>query len=350
MSVSHRRLMCCAAVAAVFAVIVGVQPLTQPDQHTAATSEVATVSNPTAFTTGSKLDTNNDQVHASALTQRSELGPLPASLQGAEPSVVLTTDEQGNLVPEHDLLILFDFYLSALGEEPLDLLLSRIRQSLGDRLEGQALAQAQDLLRRYVDYRIALGDIEGSSTPVTSNGMAPVSNLRERFQQMTALRQELFSQAEGEAFFQLDNVQDEYMLQRLTIEQNPSLNDQQRQQAIASLDQTLPEEIRAVRQRVTRDAELYVTTESMRRTGAGEEEIYKVRAETLGHTSAANLAALDRKREKWDQRLSEYARERDAIRESGLSRADRESAVDTLIEDRFDALEGKRVRALDSEL
>lgn len=350
MSVFRHRLMYCAATVAALAVIVGVRLITQPDQQVAATSEVATISNSSVVTTGSRLGANTDQVHASGLAQRSELNPLPASLQGAQPKVVLRTDEQGNLVPEHDLLILFDFYLSALGEEPLDLLLSRIQQTLDNQLKGQALAQARDLLRRYVDYRIALGEIEGSSTQVVSNGMAPVSSLRERFLKMTALRQELFSPAEDEAFFQLDNVQDEYMLQRLTIEQNTSLSDQQRQQAIAALNQTLPEEILALRQRVTRDADLYVATESMQQAGAGNEQIFKLRAETLGDEAAANLAALDRKREKWDQRLSDYARERDAIRESGLSRADRDAAVDALIEDRFSELEGKRVRALDSEL
>lgn len=342
MSVSHRRLIYCAAIVALLALIVGLQRLSQPDQHTAATPEVATVSNPSAF---------NDQIHTDALSQRLKLSLLPASLQGAEPRVAFTTDEQGNLVPEHDLLILFDFYLSALGEEPLDRLLSRIQQTLGDQLEGHALAQAQDLLQRYVDYRLALGDIEGSAIPATSNNMAPVSTLRERFQHMTALRQELFSQAESDAFFQLDNVQDEYMLDRLTIEQDPYLNDQQRQQAIASLDHTLPEEIRAVRQRVTRDAELYAITESMQRAGAGEDEIYRVRAESLGHTAAADLEALDYQRQKWNQRLSDYAWERDAIRsESGLSGADRETALNALIEDRFTELEGKRVRALDAEL
>lgn len=350
MSVFHRRLIYCAAVVAVLAVIVGLHRLTQPDQTTAAIPEMATVSNPSASMTNSRLETNN-QFHTNALSQTLKLGVLPASLQGAEPSVAFTTDEQGNLVPEPDLLILFDFYLSALGEEPLDLLLSRIRQTLGDQLEGHALAQAQDLLQRYVDYRMALGDIEGSATPATSDGMASVSTLRERFQQVTALRQELFSQAESDAFFQLDNVQDEYMLDRLAIEQDPYLNDQQRQQAIASLDQTLPEELRAVRQRVTRDAELYAITDSMQRAGAGADEIYRVRAESLGHTAAANLEALDHQRQEWNQRLSDYARERDAIRaESGLSRSDREAAVNALIEEGFTELEGKRVRALDAEL
>ncbi|PAU87196.1 hypothetical protein CK507_10810 [Pseudomonas sp. WN033] len=350
MSVLHRRLVYCGAVATVLALMVGLQRLSQPDHPTAATPTAATLSNTSAFMTASRAD-RNAQIHAGAQSEPLKLGPLPASLQGAEPRVAFTTDEQGNLVPEHDLLILFDFYLSALGDEPLDVLLSRIQQALGDQLEGQAQAQAQDLLNRYVDYRLALEDIEGSTASATANGMTPVSSLRERFQHMTALRQELFSQAEIEAFFELDNVQDEYILERLTIEQDPYLNDQQRQQAIASLDQTLPEEIHALRQRVTRDADVYAITESMQRAGAGRNEIYNLRAEKLGHTAAANLDELDQQREVWHQRLSDYARERNAIRsESGLSRTDREAAVNALIEERFSELEGKRVRALDAEL
>src|SRR5690606_1043964 len=147
---------------------------------------------------------------------------------------------------------------------------------------------------------------------------------------------------------QLDNVQDEYMLQRLAIEQNSLLNEQQRQQALAALEQTLPEEIRTLRKRVTRNSELYAVTEAMRQAGAGAEQIYKVRAEALGDEAAANLAQLDRERAQWKQRLSDYARERETIRQSGLSHAEREAALDTLIDSRFTELERLRVRALDS--
>ena len=345
----HRVVRYTIAIIVIFTVAVGAQFLRQADRRTTASaSGKAGLSNLSAIATVSEARAINSQAYARPPAQLPDLGPLPASLRGAEPEVVLRTDEQGNLVPEQDLMVLFDFYLSALGEESLDLLLARIQRSLDDQLDGQALTQARDLLRRYVDYKIALAEVEDTAVGAASNGELSVADLRQRFQAMTALRQDLFSSEESVAFFQLDNVQDEYMLQRLAIEQNSLLNEQQRQQALAALEQTLPEEIRTLRKRVTRNAELYAVTEAMRQAGAGAEQIYKVRAEALGDEAAANLAQLDRERAQWKQRLSDYARERETIRQSGLSHAEREAALDTLIDSRFTELERLRVRALDS--
>ncbi|GAA3956414.1 lipase secretion chaperone [Allohahella marinimesophila] len=351
-SPDHRFVRYAVGILVIIAVVVGLGFSFQAEVQTAASSEAASAPNPPSTTVDmpSKAPVINDQAFTRPLDSDVELGPPPASLQGAAPEIVLTTDKQGNLVPERDLMTLFDFYFSAIDEEPLDRLLSRIQHALDDQLDGQALAQARDLLRRYVEYRIALGEIEETDMQVASNGMATAASLRQRFQAVAALRQGLFSSEEDDAFFQLDNVQDEYMLQRLAIEQNPGLNDQQRQQAVAALDRTLPEEIRDLRQRVTQDAALYTTTEAMRQAGAGPEQIYKVRAETLGDQAAANLAELDRQRAEWDQRLSDYSRQRNAILESDLSQAGREAALNTLIESRFTELEGQRVRALDGDL
>ena len=46
----------------------------------------------------------------------------------------------------------------------------------------------------------------------------------------------------------------------------------------------------------------------------------------------------------------DYAREWDGIRQSGLSQADQEAAIDALIAGRFTEQERLRVRALDADL
>lgn len=284
------------------------------------------------------------------LSELADPGPLPAALSGAEPDVGLEVDDQGHLVPTYDVLVLFDFYLAGLADEPLETVLTRIHFSLSEQLEGIALKQARDLLRRYVDYRVALVDLDAPATSGLPRNAFSVVALNRRLKGLMGLRESMFTESENTAFFGLDQVQDEYAVRRLAIEQDPSLDEVQRHRAIAELESQLPADVRALRQRVSRDAELYVTTESMREQGASAEAVYQFRAEALGDEAAANLARLDRERAQWHQRLEAYARERDRIRQSGLSPADQRTAVERLLERSFSGLERKRVWALDPEL
>ncbi|MFE8071110.1 lipase secretion chaperone [Marinobacteraceae bacterium S3BR75-40.1] len=277
-------------------------------------------------------------------------GPLPPSLAGAEPDIRLHTDAEGNLVVTPGVKDLFEFYLAGIDEEPLETVLARIQYALAAQLEGPALAQARDLLRRYVDYRAQLMDLEDQTGPSMVDGQLSLAVLRQRFQAQQGLRQSLFSETEDQAFFKLDAVQDQYMLERLAVQQDTTLNDAQRQQAMERLKAQLPPEVREMRERVTRHGELYARTKAMQASGASDEAIYQVRAETLGSEAAERLAQLDQKQSEWHQRLQDYAHERDRIRASGLSPADQQAAIDHLIESRFDHREQMRVRALDADL
>ena len=292
----------------------------------------------------------NASLHAAPVPD-APLPPLPALLEGARPDVVLRVDANGHLIPEASILTLFEFYLSALEDEPLDQVLTRIHQVLGQQLQGVALEQARDLLGRYVDYKIALADVEGAS-PVPETGLSAgmVGQLRQRLSAVEAARRQWFTSIENDAFFALERAQDDYMIGHLALAENPTLTPSQRQQAQAQLELQLPEEVRALRQRVTRDAELHERVETMRREGASTEAIHRERVQTLGEDAAAGLAALDEERARWQSRLTDYARARDAIRRSGMGDADQLAAIQALIQQRFEGPERLRVQALDATL
>jgi|GEM_PF-1314366 len=292
----------------------------------------------------------NAAAASSTPDQIEDPGPLPRALAGARPDIQLRTDANGNLIIDPQIKILFEFFLAGIADEPLETVLARIQHALAEQLHGAALAQARDLLRRYVDYKIAIADLEAETPPGTVGGNLTVTALSERLQRLQDLRSSHFNREENQAFFELDQVQDDYMLRHLAITQNGSLSEQERQQALRELDQQLPAPVREVRERVTRHGELYATTESMRNAGASEEEIYRVRAQAFGREGAENLAKLDQERAAWQQRLNDYIRERDTINQSGLSPEDRATALGELIESRFDEREQLRVMALTGQL
>ncbi|MBD9416710.1 hypothetical protein IB234_19270 [Pseudomonas sp. PDM16] len=285
----------------------------------------------------------NQQLRAAPTTTLVDPGPLPPSLQGASHGVTLATDELGNLVLQSDLLHLFDFYLAGREEEGLDKVLTRIHQDLAAQLKGPALDQARNLLRRYVDYRIALQNL-----PEADGALEPAA-LRQRLDALNAVRQQYFSAEEYAVFFARDNAEDEYMVQRLALGQQ-SLSEEQRQQAVDELDLQLPDEIRDARAASTRHGDLYATTQTMQARGASAEEIRQLREQELGSEAADALAELDRQQAAWKQRLADYASERNRLRATGLSDTDLQAAVAELQASRFDELERKRVQALDAEL
>jgi lipase chaperone LimK len=276
-----------------------------------------------------------------------ELPPLPRSLQGSSPDVQLQTDADGNLLLKADILHLFEFYLSALVEEPLETSLTRISLALAEQLQGPALAQARDLLKRYLEFKIALAELHDLPAAMDANGHYALAALTQRQQRLQALRQQHFSAEENLVFFQEQDSYDNFMLQQLQLSQDQSLDAGQRQQAIEQLEQQLPEPIRQARAQATRQTQLYERTEQMKQDGASAAALFKVRAEVLGDEAATALAALDQRQAQWNQRLASYQQERAAIRESGLSAQDQQAALASLIEQRFEPSERMQVQALE---
>jgi lipase chaperone LimK len=292
----------------------------------------------------------NQNVYATAVESLPKPGPLPNSLQGSHHDVTLKADAAGNLVIEPHILHLFDFYLSALVEEPLEAILARINYDLAHQLDGTALDQARDLLRRYIDYKIALVELDSVPTMTDTQGTYALDTLAERQQQLHALRQTHFNEPEMTAFFEQETLQDHFMMQYVAIVQAHDLDASEKQLALAQLEQKLPEPIRQAREETVKHTQLFEAAEALKSGGASAEELFQLRAQTLGEEAAANLAALDQQQAHWQQRLADYANERNAIRQSGLSADDQEIAINSVIERRFSGTEQLRVRALDPHL
>jgi len=272
---------------------------------------------------------------------------LPASLADIKHDVVLQVDEDGNLIVNSDTHDLFEFYLSAMGEEPLEQILIRIRHDIDQQLTSVAKDQAFLLLKNFVNYKIELSSL---STDLKNQASSGLELLKLQKDQVSSLRAHYFSPNTYQAFFQQEEDYDNFMLSQLEINQNPHLDAIQKRQQIDALLDQLPEEIKRVRRTASRHGELFQATHDLRSNGASNEDIYQLRARSLGDEAATALAELDVKRSLWQQRLSHYAQQRDAILDSGLSDDDSLQAIDALINLNFSHPEIVRVKALDHTL
>lgn len=269
--------------------------------------------------------------------------PIPKSLEGIDLNIALPLDSAGNLIVGMELKDLFELYLSAMGEEELDDILLRIQYALAQQLTSPALEQGYDALKRFIDYKVELANLE--KQPVHEN-LSELDNIRRQKEILATIQQEYFTPIESDALFAAETEYDTFMLAHLTIQQNEQLSVEEKQHQVEALERSLPEDIRAGRENAMAPAKMYQQAEAMKAEGKTSAEIYYMRAQSLGDEAATALAQLDQQREHWQQRLESFKARYESISTSGLSKEDQKSAVNDLLDRDFDATESIRVRAL----
>ncbi len=264
--------------------------------------------------------------------------PLPDSLSGTQEDGALIVGSDGAFIATPDAIDLFDYYLSATGEEPDDQIHARIIGIIAARLEGVAADDARALFENYLRYRERAGEL--------LTGPLVGEDTDRRLQYIRELRREVFGVAVARALFGEEEDRWFVELERRRILNDESLDSIQREERLEALDAEQPPEIVAAHDaarahRILRDQE-----EQLRASGAGEQEISLLREEQFGKEASQRLGELDEERARWQRRVDSYRSDRDQ-RLSEVSREERASVLEQVQLDHFESSELLRVRALD---
>ena len=267
---------------------------------------------------------------------------LPASLAGTSvPDGWARTDRLGNLVPTPHLRQLFEYFLSALGEESLQQLVARIQTALS-ALEEPARSQALATLGNYLEYKLAVSELEQSYGEMAVLG---AGEMQRRMAEIHALRRTWLDADTADAFFADDEAVDRFQIEKLRIASDDSLTDEQKAEALSQAESSLPEPIRKAREETRRFADY----EQMRQDLAGDPRALEAwRREAFGDAAADRLARLEEEQKDWDRRWQVYSQERDRLLSSGLAEPERLEALERLRDSHFDETERIRAQALDS--
>lgn len=262
------------------------------------------------------------------------------SLRGTEVDGVFQVDEAGNLLITDDIRRIFDYFLSTIGEEPLEASVKRLRSYIDSQLQEPARSQAQTLLNQYLQYKHELIGLE-MDLPQSPD----LNGLILRESAVKALRERIFTQEVIEAFFGMEQRYNAFTLERLKTLHDQTLRDLEKANRIQEMRDALPEELQD--HVVTQlHVELRKQTEALRASGGTPEQLRSLRQQTVGIEATQRLEQLDATRAQWQQRLMSYKAERDKIdSNSGLSEADKQQAVQRLLEDNFSETERMRVDA-----
>lgn len=270
---------------------------------------------------------------------------LPPSLRGTEEPDGWRAGPDGDWRVTPELRHLFDYYLTALGEAPLDELVAHIQGALAE-LPPQARRKAEAVLRDYLSYRLRVGDLEAPMD--AADGEPSPEQMAARLAAVSDLRQQTLGDRVAETFFAREEAMNDYALARARIQANESLSSQEREQRLAAAESRLPESMRESR-RASREYRNYrERVAELEANNASPEKIDALRARQFGEDGAERLAELDQKRQDWERRVSRYRDELVALQREDISDQAFEAEREALRERYFDD-EGERtrIRALD---
>ena len=242
-----------------------------------------------------------------------------------------------------ELKRLFDYYLSAVGEQSIETITLQIRSELDRKLPPLQAQKAQRLLGLYIEYKRELVRLESQSQLV---GMG-IPAIRGRFLAMQDVRSRYFSADETQGMFGFEDAYDMDAISRLEVSQNPALSAEQKQQQLAALDAVLPEQLRKEREATNMVVRLEQQAQELRAKGGSEDDVYRMRAKALDPEAAARLAEVDRDEAAWKSRITQYLQERNKLLQSQTNATDseREASLLELQKSAFSEAERPRLRA-----
>ncbi|MFT4763589.1 MAG: lipase chaperone LimK [Oleispira sp.] len=236
----------------------------------------------------------------------------------------ITADENGMLVIDRSVRHWIDFYLSALGE----LTLAEIQQLMAleiSSLPMPARQQAEQLLADYLSYKEALASYEEQFKQV---GPADhLVNLQQRHEWQKRLRRQILSSEVVEAFWQLDELVDDYALAQLVVN-NSNESDEEKARELKNLEDALPAELKVFKRDLYIASDLQEKVVQSRQEGGSTEAVRQLRIEQVGPEAADRLEILEAKQEAWQQRILAYAREVESVAAiEGLTEQDKQERI-----------------------
>jgi lipase chaperone LimK len=282
---------------------------------------------------------------AEAVREAAQASPPPAP-PDAPVASLRDTEVDGHLAldgdrfrPDRAALRLFDYYLSASGEEPETSLRARIVAEIERRLPPAAAREALAFLDRYLAYRA------DARRMAADDRLAESADLERRLQWVRELRRKHFGAELAAQLFGDEERAVALAIERRRIAGDASLSPGERRARLEAFAREHPE---SALDAATIALRLREREAALRAAGAGDAELRALREEAVGPEAAERLAALDARRAEWRRRLDAYRAERDALRtDPALDDGERSARLEALRAERFDPIEQLRVRSLD---
>ena len=268
---------------------------------------------------------------------------LVASLMGTHHGVNLKSRNEQFIVTA-SLKDLFDYYLSAAGEETTEEINQRVNAELARQLQKEALAQAMDIWKNYLIYKRELVEFD-QQYPAYSrqpDKREQLQLLQQRHLALVALQDQILSANIAEILFKFDRQLDGYTLEKAELLAS-DLNAEQIQQRLINLSAQLP--IDTVLS-VQRNEQQKVLVEISQQEDLTAQQKFQQRERQVGAAAASRLQELDEKRAIWKKRIVDFKHEQQQLQQAGLANEEYRISLDKLYTQHFSLEEQLRAHAL----
>lgn len=252
------------------------------------------------------------------------------------------------MVVTEGLRRLFDYFLSAIGEEDEAVIFARVERYIRHHTPEPAASQAVAIFGNYVAYLKALPDIEkrygNLQLQASKSGELDLNAIAQQKQEVASLRQQYFDKTTIEAFFGAEDNYDDYSIEMVRINQNEQMSEAQKQTARQDYVSRLPDG--AIKTNILQQAnlnELMARTERMKAAGASPEALYNMRRELVGAPAAERLAQVDQEDANFDQRFTQYETQKAQLLSQSANPVEAQSQIEQLEQQLFDDAERKRL-------
>jgi len=276
------------------------------------------------------------------------LEALPKSLSGTEVDGEFEVDANGHLKITRGVRNVFDYFLSTVGEEPIETILARIHAYIHFKLKDPAAGEADHILDGYIAYKKGLATIQPSAPPPPDQKTIDIDAIRRQMDQVAALRTQYLAPDVIQAFFGDEDAYDRYTLARIQLMQNKNLSDAARASQLAALEQQLPASIQENMKTVNQFQNLQALTDDCKKRNCTPAELRQVRENLVGPEATDRLENLDKENAAWDQRMNSWLSQRATILgNQSLSDSDRQQQLADARNSVFSQQEQVRVLALE---
>lgn len=323
----------------------------KPNQSNMTPSQTLSTVDSDISSTMVKLSDNNNETALSTNNNDrfiTGLENLPRSLQGTDVDGEIIIDENKQLVVTEGLRRLFDYFLSALGEEDEATIFARVESYIRSFVPEPAASQAIVIFNKYVAYLKAIPEIEKSfgnlQLQATQNGELDLNMVAQQKQDVAKLRQQYFDTQTITAFFGAEDEYDDYSIAMININQNKLMSDEQKAAAQQDYVSRMPDNMTKVNieQQANLNA-LMSRTEQMKAQGATPEALYNMRRELVGAAAAGRLAQLDKEDANFDQRFTQYQTQKQQLLSQNTNSTQARVQIEQLEQQLFSDTERKRL-------
>lgn len=244
----------------------------------------------------------------------------------------------GRVVPTRELRRLFDYFLTAIGEKPLEDIRNWLTAHVTEQHGAFFVPEVIALFDQYV----------GLLKAAEQAGLASLDE-RGRLVTLKALRRQWLGDTIAEAFYGDEEAYLAYTLDRLALLRDTTLDADARAERLRALEATRPEGAGAAEEDATIGVLVDEQTKQLEALGADAETRLAEREALLGRPAAERLAALDAERAQWQQRIDAYKRAAAAIRaDRNLDDQARATRLQALLAGSFDETERRRITSLEA--